>query len=210
MSLNKSKTFPQCLWTWSTARNVPCLQSPMHSPCINKSFTKEHFLLTSWFVYVYYSEFLRCWGLNPGHTHTHTHAHIFVGGARVWTQGLMFARQAFSQPCFFVMGFFQDKVLCTICPGWPWTLILLIFASWVARITGVSHWSPACLNLHTFVKTHQSVLKRLHFILCRYISIHLNKKQHSGIATAWHWEALGWSSAPKQKQNREKGRGWMS
>jgi hypothetical protein len=31
----------------------------------------------------------------------------------------------------------------TICPGWLWTAILLISASWVARITGVSHWHTA-------------------------------------------------------------------
>jgi hypothetical protein len=30
----------------------------------------------------------------------------------------------------------------TICPGCPWTAILLISASQVARITGMSHWHP--------------------------------------------------------------------
>jgi hypothetical protein len=34
---------------------------------------------------------------------------------------------------------FWDKVLWTICLGWLWTMIFLISASWVARITGVSH-----------------------------------------------------------------------
>jgi hypothetical protein len=38
---------------------------------------------------------------------------------------------------------FWDKVLWTICLGWLWTMIFLISASWVARITGVSHWHPA-------------------------------------------------------------------
>jgi hypothetical protein len=33
--------------------------------------------------------------------------------------------------------------LWTICPGWPWALILAISAPQVARITGVSHWYPA-------------------------------------------------------------------
>jgi hypothetical protein len=37
-------------------------------------------------------------------------------------------------------GIFWDRILQTICPGWLWTSILLISASWVARITGVSHW----------------------------------------------------------------------
>jgi hypothetical protein len=35
--------------------------------------------------------------------------------------------------------YFWDRVLQTICPGWLWTMILLISASWVARITGMSH-----------------------------------------------------------------------
>jgi hypothetical protein len=29
------------------------------------------------------------------------------------------------------------------CPGWPWTTIVPISASKVARITDVSHWSLA-------------------------------------------------------------------
>jgi hypothetical protein len=33
--------------------------------------------------------------------------------------------------------------LWTICLGWLWPVILLISASWVARITGVSHWRVA-------------------------------------------------------------------
>jgi hypothetical protein len=40
---------------------------------------------------------------------------------------------------FFVMGFFQDMVSWTICLGWVQTVILLISASLVARITGMSH-----------------------------------------------------------------------
>jgi hypothetical protein len=39
--------------------------------------------------------------------------------------------------------YFGVKILQTICPGWTWTKILLITASQVARITGVSHWHPA-------------------------------------------------------------------
>jgi hypothetical protein len=38
-----------------------------------------------------------------------------------------------------VLGFFQDRILWTIFPDWLQTMILLISASWVARITGVSH-----------------------------------------------------------------------
>jgi hypothetical protein len=43
----------------------------------------------------------------------------------------------------FFFFFFWDRVLQTTCPGWFWTAILLIFASWVARNTDVSHRCPA-------------------------------------------------------------------
>jgi hypothetical protein len=39
--------------------------------------------------------------------------------------------------------FFWDRVSWTICLGWLQTSILLIPVSWVARITGVSHWRLA-------------------------------------------------------------------
>jgi hypothetical protein len=45
----------------------------------------------------------------------------------------------------FCDGFIWDRVSWTICPG-LWTTILLISASWVARITCVSHQSPATLH----------------------------------------------------------------
>jgi hypothetical protein len=37
----------------------------------------------------------------------------------------------------FCEGFYWDKFSRTICPGWLWTEILLISASWLAGITGV-------------------------------------------------------------------------
>jgi hypothetical protein len=40
--------------------------------------------------------------------------------------------------CVYV-GCFWDKVTQTICPGWPQTSVLLISASQVARLTGMSH-----------------------------------------------------------------------
>jgi hypothetical protein len=63
--------------------------------------------------------FLRYWNLNSGPT--------------PWTT-----------PSPFLWWFFlKDSVSRTICLGWLRTVILLITASWVARITGVSHWHPA-------------------------------------------------------------------
>jgi hypothetical protein len=43
------------------------------------------------------------------------------------------------------VGYFWDRVLWTICSSWLPTLLLLISASWVARITGLSHWLSAWL-----------------------------------------------------------------
>jgi hypothetical protein len=62
---------------------------------------------------------------------------FFSSGAR--TQGLHL--EPLHQP-FLWWFFFWDRVSCTICPGWLWTTVLLISASWVARITGMSHRHP--------------------------------------------------------------------
>jgi hypothetical protein len=60
----------------------------------------------------------------------------------VWTQGLHF--EPLHQP-FFCDGVFRDRVYWTICLGWLWTAVLLIAASLVARITGMSSWCLAAL-----------------------------------------------------------------
>jgi hypothetical protein len=67
--------------------------------------------------------FFRYWGLNSGPTPQAT------------------------PPALFCDGFLQDRASRTICPGWLWTVSLLISASWVARITGVSHWLPAIMTI---------------------------------------------------------------
>jgi hypothetical protein len=46
-------------------------------------------------------------------------------------------------PALFLWRVFQGRVSQTICPGWLWTIILLISASLVAGIAGVNHWHPA-------------------------------------------------------------------
>jgi hypothetical protein len=63
--------------------------------------------------------FLWCWGLNLG--------------ATPWA--------------LFCVRYFQNRVLWTICLGWVWTMILLISATWVPRITGVSHQHLALLSI---------------------------------------------------------------
>jgi hypothetical protein len=76
----------------------------------------------------------------------------FFGSIGFWTQGLMLARQVlyhlnnyvspFNCVCW---AFLKDSLI--LCPGWPWTIILLTSASWVARIIGVSHQHLAkCYN----------------------------------------------------------------
>jgi hypothetical protein len=42
-------------------------------------------------------------------------------------------------------GFYEIGSCRTICLGWFQTMILLISASWVARITGVSYQCPATI-----------------------------------------------------------------
>jgi hypothetical protein len=46
----------------------------------------------------------------------------------------------------FCVGFSRDRVSQTICPSWLQTVILLVSAHQVARITGVSHWRLACIQ----------------------------------------------------------------
>jgi hypothetical protein len=58
-------------------------------------------------------------------------------------------------------GIFQDMASQAICPGWLWTTVLLISASWVARITGARHWRPTFLY---FIKA--MIALSLYLTLC--------------------------------------------
>jgi hypothetical protein len=62
---------------------------------------------------------------------------------------------------------FRDRVFWTICLAWLWTTILLISASWVARITGVSHWHsfhlsdwPNPCSWHPWTKTQKILVPK--------------------------------------------------
>jgi hypothetical protein len=64
--------------------------------------------------------------------------------------------------CVCVCRVFQDRILRTILLGWLWTAILLIFGSWVARITGVSHW----LKLYPFLRITNIPFNRCTVCVC--------------------------------------------
>jgi hypothetical protein len=69
------------------------------------------------------------------------------GGTKVWTQGFTLSKQVLyclnhtSSPFFS-----EDGLLWAICPSWPWTTVILILASQVAKIIGMSHEHPARIN----------------------------------------------------------------
>jgi hypothetical protein len=63
---------------------------------------------------------------------------------------------------FLCWGLFQGRVSRTICLGWLLTEILLISASWIARITGVSHLCLARWILHL----HENLLNIWKKALC--------------------------------------------
>jgi hypothetical protein len=69
--------------------------------------------------------FLWDWGLNSGPTS--------------WPTPPVFLWWGFG----FLVFLFQDRVSWTFCLAWLWTMILLISAFWVTRITSVSHQCPA-------------------------------------------------------------------
>jgi hypothetical protein len=61
----------------------------------------------------------------------------------------------------FCVRYFRDRILLTICLGWLQTAILLISASWVARITGLSHQLLTQL-IHVKVTEHGHLHTYLH------------------------------------------------
>jgi hypothetical protein len=83
-----------------------------------------------------------------------THFFGFFGGTGVWIWGFMLAKHTLlleSHLKFILLWLFWRWVWKTICLGWPQTTILPTSASQVARITGVSHWSPAYSFLMYFL-----------------------------------------------------------
>jgi hypothetical protein len=65
---------------------------------------------------------------------------FFFGETGVWTQGFTLANPTtWVAPPVYCPGYSGDEIWSAICLDCPWTIILLISASQVARITGMSH-----------------------------------------------------------------------
>jgi hypothetical protein len=92
---------------------------------------------------------LYCFGSPPVNSFTLLHVcmYLFIYLLRFW--GLNSGPSPWATPpALFLWRVFGDRVPRTICLSWLWTTVLLICASWVARITGMSHW---CLALYLFI-----------------------------------------------------------
>jgi hypothetical protein len=79
-------------------------------------------------------------------------------------------------PSPFCFGYFWDRVLCawsgldpnppnfagwhwvlpTFCLGWPWNVIFPVSASWVARITDLSHYTSQCKHYFKVINRERS------------------------------------------------------
>jgi hypothetical protein len=92
---------------------------------------KHYCVLFSWVVFSYFSKYFSDFLFS---------FLSFFFDTGIWTQGLHL--EPLHQPSF-VIVYFWDRVLWTICLGWPWTAILVISASWVVSIISMSHWHPA-------------------------------------------------------------------
>jgi hypothetical protein len=65
----------------------------------------------------------------------------------------------------FFEGLLQDRILRTTCPGWLWTVILLISATWVTRVTGVSHHWCQATSVHFYSINEREIKLWLFFKL---------------------------------------------
>jgi hypothetical protein len=73
--------------------------------------------------------------------------YLFIGGTEVLNQGIPFAKQVFYHLSHTSSPFGSGYSEMGSCKLWPHTEILLVLASQVTKITGMSHWHPADKNL---------------------------------------------------------------
>jgi hypothetical protein len=95
----------------------------------------------------------------------------------------------------FCSGYFGGGggVLWTICPGWPWKVILPMSASHVARLTSLSHWCPA-LALLIFV-TNNIISLSLHLSILPQPMLALNSP--SSCFSLWVHELQSCPTTPR-------------
>jgi hypothetical protein len=91
-----------------------------------------------WYLFIYLFFFLQ----------SHSNLDKLVSHCRFfgeWALRLELRAYWTTPPALFLWRVFRDRGSWNICPGWLQTAILLISVSWVARITGLSHWCPVLL-----------------------------------------------------------------
>jgi hypothetical protein len=119
--------------------------------------------------------FFRYWGLNLGPT--------------PWA----------TPPALFLWWIFWDRVSWIICLGWLWTTILLISASWVVRIIGVSHCHQATdLTIHGSKYLYEK--SRVCLRICSTPDKH--KTENSYIGTGPASLSLGVSVIPSSRSRK--------
>jgi hypothetical protein len=73
---------------------------------------------------------------------------------------------------FFVLGIFEiGSCKLTFCVGWLQTVIILISASQIPRITGLSHWHPASISYDVFLPIFRGSLLMKLFISIKAIAM---------------------------------------
>jgi hypothetical protein len=83
---------------------------------------------------------------------------FFFCGTGAWTQSLHL--EPLHQPSFFCKRFFEIGSRRTICVGWLRTVILLISASWITRITGWASWPQSSCPFWALLGLHLALLPK--------------------------------------------------
>jgi hypothetical protein len=90
---------------------------------------------------------------------------FFFCGTGVWTQGFALANRhsiAWAIPSvYFVLVILETESVNYLPGGWPWTTILLISASQVVRITGISHQCLTSWYFWTQSSWHMKLITKL-------------------------------------------------
>jgi hypothetical protein len=140
------------LWICHILALSPAMDGRKVNSCLiwTKAYFSPDFNFLSWNIRVWYRWFqhpLAVYNLHPNSNFAQSYLQLcflFIYFLQFWGLNSGPTPQA-TPPIFFYEGFFRDRVSRTVCLGWLLTVILLVSASWVARIIGVSHWCLAKL-----------------------------------------------------------------